>query len=95
MITAAAIKCGFSGGLVVDYPNSTKAKKYFHSIITIPDIFYVCLLGLLLRDSKNRKDWKMMENKRPMKVEKKSGLNSKVLEKQNKREKGNVMLHEF
>ena len=27
MITEAAMKCGFSGGLVVDYPNSTKAKK--------------------------------------------------------------------
>ena len=23
------MKCGFTGGLVIDYPNSTKAKKYF------------------------------------------------------------------
>eukprot|EP00002_Diphylleia_rotans_P038701 TRINITY_DN8844_c2_g1_i2.p1 TRINITY_DN8844_c2_g1~~TRINITY_DN8844_c2_g1_i2.p1 ORF type:complete len:138 (-),score=29.23 TRINITY_DN8844_c2_g1_i2:284-697(-) len=29
LITNCAMKCGFSGGLVVDYPNSTKAKKYF------------------------------------------------------------------
>lgn len=29
MITAQAMKAGFQGGLVVDYPNSTKAKKYF------------------------------------------------------------------
>lgn len=29
MITTAAMRCGFSGGLVVDYPNSAKAKKYF------------------------------------------------------------------
>ncbi|KAJ3091824.1 Williams Beuren syndrome chromosome region 22 protein [Quaeritorhiza haematococci] len=29
MIVSCAMKCGFSGGLVVDYPNSTKAKKYF------------------------------------------------------------------
>ena len=29
MIMGAAMKAGFSGGLVVDYPNSTKAKKYF------------------------------------------------------------------
>jgi len=28
-ITSAAMRCGFGGGLVVDYPNSTKAKKYF------------------------------------------------------------------
>lgn len=29
MISNAAMKVGFSGGLVVDFPNSTKAKKYF------------------------------------------------------------------
>jgi 18S rRNA (guanine1575-N7)-methyltransferase len=29
MITAAAMRAGFSGGLLVDYPNSAKAKKYF------------------------------------------------------------------
>lgn len=29
MITTAAMKSGFSGGLIVDYPNSAKAKKYF------------------------------------------------------------------
>ena len=29
LITAQAMKAGFTGGLVVDYPNSTKAKKYF------------------------------------------------------------------
>ena len=29
MITSAAMKCGFTGGLVVDYPNSTRAKKYY------------------------------------------------------------------
>ncbi|XP_002738464.1 18S rRNA (guanine-N(7))-methyltransferase-like [Saccoglossus kowalevskii] len=29
MITTQAMKAGFGGGLVVDYPNSTKAKKMF------------------------------------------------------------------
>ena len=29
MITAAAMKNGFTGGLIVDFPNSNKAKKYF------------------------------------------------------------------
>ena len=29
MLTSAAMKAGFSGGLVVDYPHSTKAKKHF------------------------------------------------------------------
>jgi len=28
MITQQAMKAGFTGGLVVDYPNSTRAKKY-------------------------------------------------------------------
>ena len=29
MITTAAMKSGFTGGLIVDYPNSTKAKKHY------------------------------------------------------------------
>lgn len=29
LIVTSAMRCGFSGGVVVDYPNSTKAKKYF------------------------------------------------------------------
>ena len=29
MITNAAMRVGFSGGLVVDFPHSTRAKKYF------------------------------------------------------------------
>ena len=29
MITQAAMKCGFGGGMVVDFPHSTRAKKYY------------------------------------------------------------------
>ena len=29
LLTSAAMRAGFSGGLVVDFPNSAKAKKYF------------------------------------------------------------------
>ncbi|KAL4449904.1 hypothetical protein ABPG74_015023 [Tetrahymena malaccensis] len=29
MITTAAMKCGFGGGVIVDYPNSAKAKKLY------------------------------------------------------------------
>jgi 18S rRNA (guanine1575-N7)-methyltransferase len=29
MITTAAMKSGFTGGMVIDYPNSTRAKKYY------------------------------------------------------------------
>lgn len=28
-LTTAAMRAGFSGGLVVDFPHSTRAKKYF------------------------------------------------------------------
>eukprot|EP01018_Ginkgo_biloba_P004284 Gb_28076 [translate_table: standard] len=36
MITSAAMRSGFSGGLVVDYPHSTRAKKYFLCLICGP-----------------------------------------------------------
>lgn len=29
MLTNAAMKNGFTGGIIIDYPNSQKAKKYF------------------------------------------------------------------
>jgi 18S rRNA (guanine1575-N7)-methyltransferase len=29
MITSSAMKNGFTGGVIIDYPNSKKAKKYF------------------------------------------------------------------
>ncbi len=29
MITTTAMKCGFSGGVIVDFPNSAKAKKLY------------------------------------------------------------------
>uniref|UniRef100_A0A171BBV3 18s rrna (Guanine-n)-methyltransferase n=1 Tax=Triatoma infestans TaxID=30076 RepID=A0A171BBV3_TRIIF len=34
LVTLQAMKAGFFGGLVVDYPNSTKAKKYFLVLMT-------------------------------------------------------------
>lgn len=34
MITAQAMKAGFYGGVVVDYPNSAKAKKYYLVLMT-------------------------------------------------------------
>jgi len=39
LITSAAMKCGFSGGVVVDYPNSKKAKKIYLCLIAgEPDV---------------------------------------------------------
>ncbi|XP_053680513.1 probable 18S rRNA (guanine-N(7))-methyltransferase [Anopheles nili] len=34
LITSQAMKAGFYGGIVVDYPNSSKAKKYFLVLMT-------------------------------------------------------------
>ncbi|XP_077995882.1 18S rRNA (guanine-N(7))-methyltransferase-like [Glandiceps talaboti] len=34
LITTQAMKAGFTGGMVVDYPNSTKAKKMFLTLFT-------------------------------------------------------------
>ena len=36
LITASAMRGGFGGGLVVDYPHSTKAKKYFLVLLAGP-----------------------------------------------------------
>eukprot|EP00246_Nothoceros_aenigmaticus_P017513 TRINITY_DN8603_c0_g2_i1.p1 TRINITY_DN8603_c0_g2~~TRINITY_DN8603_c0_g2_i1.p1 ORF type:complete len:291 (-),score=63.27 TRINITY_DN8603_c0_g2_i1:108-980(-) len=36
MITSASMRVGFSGGLVVDYPHSTRAKKYFLCLVCGP-----------------------------------------------------------
>lgn len=36
MMVAAAMKAGFSGGLVVDYPHSTRAKKFFLVLMVGP-----------------------------------------------------------
>lgn len=35
LITQQAMKAGFTGGIVIDYPNSTKAKKSVHIILSM------------------------------------------------------------
>ena len=46
LLTQQAMRAGFTGGLVVDYPNSTKAKKYkFHSFFTHSEVIYPCFVG--------------------------------------------------
>ena len=47
LMMEAAVKAGFTGGVVVDYPNSTKAKKYF-----------LCLVGGRWRGGAERTDWR-------------------------------------
>ena len=51
MITTASMKAGFTGGLVVDYPNSSKVSfKYYLNLIINVNAFKYCngSFGLLL-----------------------------------------------
>ena len=36
LITASALRAGFTGGVVIDYPNSAKAKKYYLTLFAGP-----------------------------------------------------------
>ncbi|XP_040583134.1 18S rRNA (guanine-N(7))-methyltransferase [Lepeophtheirus salmonis] len=45
MITNASMRAGFTGGIVVDYPNSTKAKKFFLVLMTGGNSFLPKALG--------------------------------------------------
>lgn len=38
LMLGCAMKAGFTGGLVVDYPNSTRAKKYYLCLMTGPSM---------------------------------------------------------
>ncbi|KAF6253437.1 S-adenosyl-L-methionine-dependent methyltransferase [Scenedesmus sp. NREL 46B-D3] len=46
MMVAAAMKVGFSGGLVVDYPHSTRAKKFFLVLMVGPSSYVPQAKGL-------------------------------------------------
>lgn len=50
LITSQAMKAGFTGGLVVDYPNSTKAKKFFLCLMTGGQQPLPAALGVECRD---------------------------------------------
>lgn len=52
MISNAAIKSGFSGGLYIDYPNSTSAKKYYLILSTAIE----GKLGIVRREGWNELD---------------------------------------
>ncbi|CAG9460153.1 unnamed protein product [Pedinophyceae sp. YPF-701] len=46
MLAAAAMRAGFSGGLVVDFPHSTRAKKYFLVLMVGPSTYQPQARGL-------------------------------------------------
>lgn len=51
LVTSQAMKAGFYGGLVVDYPNSAKAKKYFLVLMTGGMVKLPAALGTSEADS--------------------------------------------
>lgn len=51
LVTSQAMKAGFYGGLVVDYPNSAKAKKYFLVLMTGGMVKLPAALGTSKADS--------------------------------------------
>lgn len=54
LVTSQAMKAGFYGGLVVDYPNSTKAKKYFLVLMTGGQSEMPTALGVESAEESNR-----------------------------------------
>ena len=47
LLTNLAMKAGFTGGVVVDFPNSTKAKKWIISILKFTYLLKVILFFYL------------------------------------------------
>ena len=44
LITQQAMKAGFTGGILVDYPNSTKAKKFvIHITYCFVTVIFLCI----------------------------------------------------
>jgi 18S rRNA (guanine1575-N7)-methyltransferase len=60
MITTSAMKSGFTGGLVIDYPNSTRAKKYYLVI----EAGARRNLGIVEIEGKNDKNMESISNDR-------------------------------
>lgn len=69
MVTSQAMKAGFYGGLVVDYPNSAKAKKYYLVLMTggsaeLPKALGEHSLNFLSEESTDRAFWLQVRPKR-------------------------------
>uniref|UniRef100_A0AAZ3QJ68 18S rRNA (guanine-N(7))-methyltransferase n=1 Tax=Oncorhynchus tshawytscha TaxID=74940 RepID=A0AAZ3QJ68_ONCTS len=68
LITSQAMKAGFSGGMVVDYPNSTKAKKFFLCLFagfsgTLPKV-RKRIRNMKGKSAKKGKDWVLEKKER-------------------------------
>lgn len=74
LITSSAMKVGFSGGLIIDYPHSTRAKKYYLCLFAgIPN-----QLIQMPKAKGERKKRKEEKKERPEKTSKYSGRKRKI-----------------
>uniref|UniRef100_A0A3Q2CDV8 18S rRNA (guanine-N(7))-methyltransferase n=1 Tax=Cyprinodon variegatus TaxID=28743 RepID=A0A3Q2CDV8_CYPVA len=75
LITSQAMKAGFTGGMVVDYPNSSKAKKFFLCLFaggtaTLPKVRNIQVSSLCRfnnmkgKSAKKGRDWIMEKKER-------------------------------
>lgn len=79
MLVGAAMRVGFSGGLVVDYPHSTRAKKYFLVLMVGPSSYVPAAKGL--------------DGSEPMEGEEEEGGQVRVGQRQHKRGAGGKRKH--
>eukprot|EP01096_Ripella_sp_DP13-Kostka_P004520 TRINITY_DN16849_c0_g1_i1.p1 TRINITY_DN16849_c0_g1~~TRINITY_DN16849_c0_g1_i1.p1 ORF type:complete len:294 (+),score=92.02 TRINITY_DN16849_c0_g1_i1:111-884(+) len=82
MITAAAMRSGFTGGIVVDFPNSTKAKKYFLCLIAGPSASQQLPKGLGTEESEERGTVSVSGRERPKHLSKKKKKKDSVKSKE-------------
>lgn len=69
LISNAAMKSGFAGGLYVDYPNSTTAKKYYLVLSTALE----GKLGIIMREGKKEETDKCDQVKKKIRKGRKNG----------------------
>ncbi|XP_001366808.1 probable 18S rRNA (guanine-N(7))-methyltransferase [Monodelphis domestica] len=88
LITAQAMKAGFTGGMVVDFPNSAKAKKFFLCLFSGPSGVLPKGLGTECGDSQEMRESKFSNERIRFKTTKgKSVKKSRdwILEKKERR----------
>ncbi|XP_008550758.1 probable 18S rRNA (guanine-N(7))-methyltransferase [Microplitis demolitor] len=82
LVTTQATKAGFFGGVVVDYPNSTKAKKFFLVLMTGGNMPMPKALG---DESKSTHAGKHVSKRETIKGKSVKGSSNWILEKKERR----------
>ena len=78
MLTSTAMKAGFSGGLVVDFPHSTRAKKYFLVLMVGSSSYQPQAKGIDGEDSEEDQELQVASRQRSSKRRKTANDNIQV-----------------